>query len=590
MGKYLSTKGWKTLLANKDCKALKQPELEKLIVQFESAEKKADPAGAEAYFAKIKLKFRDLKKANAKNRTLIKWMDQADDEAEQIIAGFAEAPEAETKPAEKPAETAEAAVKPKPEEKPTETTSAKTEDKPAQKKEAEVEKTAPPSKEDAQRAKLGETLANELTLARRRSRDKAAKFVLNVDAKSPGLMLTRRELTPNLLKAAVFLSGKKGKTLKGVCYGESGKWIFAFSAEPSDVLIRLLKKAALTHAGMKLKLKVIGGGVELDDGEEPDAEEVAAAAPTADEAGAASAQPEAPSAQADDGSKKSNADPKELKNRLIAAASELKRALSGDKSAAETLDRSLAEITAAMKNKDFDTAADLIAALEARRTEDAPADVEEAAAPEQAAEARTDAQESSKNVVRDRFGEMKAGLAKLANIDAELYEALRADLAEAARLTEAGEVDAALDLIDAAELRMTKALPPSNVNFQKLRLRWQDGKKMVAASLEKLHGEIVTEFPDSEARKSGDNLDGVLAGFDQGLADKLDEMISADPGEARQAFKQSSLEIVGDYKTFVAISPLIDHVEINPFIPVAVREPLLQPLLLLEAELAKAGS
>jgi len=276
MGQILSAGGWKKLLANKECKGLSEPDLEKLIVQFEAAEKKADANAAETHLAKIKLKFRDLRKAHAKNRILIKWIDEAGEEADAFVASAAKSPDSATgktpQISEKPKDRAEAPAGPKVKaDKPKE---AKTEDKknePASAREADA--AAAPSKADAQREKLRETLTNELTLARRRARDGALKFVLNVDSEAPGLMLTRKELTPDLVKAAVFLTGKKGKTLNGLCYGESGKWVFVFPSEPSDILIRLLKKAALVHAGMKLKLKVIGGGVELDDGEAADPED-----------------------------------------------------------------------------------------------------------------------------------------------------------------------------------------------------------------------------------------------------------------------------------------------------------------------------
>jgi hypothetical protein len=48
--------------------------------------------------------------------------------------------------------------------------------------------------------------------------------------------------------------------------------------------------------------------------------------------------------------------------------------------------------------------------------------------------------------------------------------------------------------MDEIELRLAGTLPPSNVTFRKLRIRWQESKQRIAAELTKLRASVETEF------------------------------------------------------------------------------------------------
>ncbi len=543
MAKYISTKSWKELLKSKDCKALSAPDLEKLITQFEGAEKKRDATVAETHFGKIKLKFRVLKKANAKNRTLIKWMDQASEEAEEIIAAIGVGTEdaADDKAADdapaKPEEKAKEVAPPK-EAKPTDSSREKSDPKA---KDDDGTEEVPPSLDEAKRKALGETLANELTLAKRRPKAKASKFVLKPDAKSPGLMLTRKELNPGVKKAAIALSGKPGKTLKGLCYGDSGKWVFVFPTEPKTALIQLLKRAALLHAGMKIKLKVVGGGVELDDGEAADSQDGAKeTAATANEQTPAKAAQEAaapePKSELEEAPDPLN--PKLLKARLVAAVGGLKRAPAGDADATTALNGDLAAVSKAMKSKDFAAAAELIAKLEAQLAapQEAPEDVP-AAETEEAPEAEVEAKTAG---------------------------------------DEDGEKEPSEDEAD--------ALRKANFDLAKARLQWEVARSRARGQAEEAIDAFSAEFP--HATLLVNLVDQVLAELDEALRDALDDVISAASVEARQKHVERSRALAASLRIDVGDNETLAQLEKYPANEQGLVTPLLDSLAEVEKQLA----
>ncbi len=336
MAKYLSPKGWKILQQHKDCKKLKDTDLEKLLAQFESAEKGGDPKTAEARRDKIEVKFKTLKKANAKNRTLIKWMDQVREEAETIIATLkAEAePDKEEAKDKRPAEPA-----------PEKSQRHKKEKEAVGELDAVAPKEEPASDDEAKRLELREKLTRRLTRAKQLSKEKGMEFVLNIDRKTPGLILTRTVKTSHFRDAAL-LTGKKGKRLKGRCYGESGKHVFDIPLKPSSKLVPLFKKAALLHAGMKIKVKIVGDGDTVDDGE--------AVHEDAGSPDGKVGEAQKPSAEAQ--TSKSN-----RVNELKVRYRDVVRVHSPVKG-----DKEVAAFAAAMKKKDYDAAEAAIAKLEAR--------------------------------------------------------------------------------------------------------------------------------------------------------------------------------------------------------------------------------
>jgi len=198
--------------------------------------------------------------------------------------------------------------------------------------------------------------------------------------------------------------------------------------------------------------------------------------------------------------------------------------------------------------------------------------------------------EAAKADTQRRMADLKTDLGKLKTFAPEGLTDLLGELATFQQLVKAGSYEQAADLMDEIELEMATMLPPSNVGFQKLRLRWLDAKKAAASDIDKLRKALLAEFSDPDSTKSADRLDEILERFNEGLADTLDLFNSAEAGNVRVGHKDSARAIVTEYLNFLAGSPLVNHAENNPFIPISLRVTLTQPLLLLDAELAKAGA
>lgn len=196
----------------------------------------------------------------------------------------------------------------------------------------------------------------------------------------------------------------------------------------------------------------------------------------------------------------------------------------------------------------------------------------------------------AKAEAQKRLGDLKASMGKLKAMDPGLAQTMRGDLVAFQKFMGEGAFEQAADLMDDIELKLASMLPPSNVNFQKLRLRWMDAKKVAGSDISSLRTVLLAEFDDPESTRSADRLDEVLESFNDGLADTLDQFNNSEQGGIRTGFKTKAREIVTDYIGFLESSPLVNHVENNPFISVPLRVTLTQPLMLLDAELAKAGA
>lgn len=241
------------------------------------------------------------------------------------------------------------------------------------------------------------------------------------------------------------------------------------------------------------------------------------------------------------------------------------------------------EMAGAARGGDFANASEILARIEALL---AGGPASETLVPE------ATASPAEKAALRQRLATLTPDLRRAQALDETMFADIRAQLAEVQRLGDAGQADAALDMMDDVELALVAALPPSNVSFQKMRLRWEDGKKQVAAQLAALQAAVTSDAaggPD-DTGVAAQRLNEVLEVFNEGLTDTLDRFTNAEVGPDRLALREASVPIVEHYIDFVQTSPLIRHIESNPFIPVTVRLTLMQPLQMLEIELAKGGA
>ena len=113
--------------------------------------------------------------------------------------------------------------------------------------------------------------------------------------------------------------------------------------------------------------------------------------------------------------------------------------------------------------------------------------------------------------------------------------------------------------------------------FAKLRDDWNNAKTAVSGDLARLREAVLTEFGEDPLASSIDRLDAILAHFDAGLADRLDDLANATPAE-RDRPASAATAIVAEYESYILNDPLIDLVETNPFTQILLWGRLSGPL------------
>lgn len=127
------------------------------------------------------------------------------------------------------------------------------------------------------------------------------------------------------------------------------------------------------------------------------------------------------------------------------------------------------------------------------------------------------------------------------------------------------------------------------VQFEQIHLEWDGAKKAVHDRLMSLNAAILADGDDDESRTAAAKLDRVLARFNEGLGDTLDELRNAAPA-ARGGIAAKAQGIADRYLDYLASDALVAHVESNPFdIDVGARELLSARLNALKRELARIG-
>ncbi len=125
--------------------------------------------------------------------------------------------------------------------------------------------------------------------------------------------------------------------------------------------------------------------------------------------------------------------------------------------------------------------------------------------------------------------------------------------------------------------------------FGKLRLAWLDAQKAVAAELDRLRNAALADFADDPLSANLARLDEVLAGFAEGLEDRLDQITKAKTAAARGIALGATRMVAQRYFNHVLNDTLIDHIETNPFAPVIISGRLLTPLSDILQAVAEAG-
>jgi hypothetical protein len=139
-------------------------------------------------------------------------------------------------------------------------------------------------------------------------------------------------------------------------------------------------------------------------------------------------------------------------------------------------------------------------------------------------------------------------------------------------------------LVDKAVLAApTKA---SRVGLAKARLAWDEAKKKVRAQITTLQKALVAEHADAEGAAGVKRLQEVLGYFNKGLTAALDDLYNAAQPEEKARLTQTAADIAQEYLRFTAESPLVQHVQENPYeVEIGVQTELTPALRLVLAQL-----
>lgn len=131
---------------------------------------------------------------------------------------------------------------------------------------------------------------------------------------------------------------------------------------------------------------------------------------------------------------------------------------------------------------------------------------------------------------------------------------------------------------------------PSLVALQQARLQWDTARKTVHAELDKLRSAILAVAGDEpEFAQIVDALgafDDLKESFDEALIDTLDEALNAPTPEARADSNREAARLIANYRRVAESHPLLDGIDDNPFVSVAIVKTLSQTLDTLSARLA----
>jgi hypothetical protein len=117
---------------------------------------------------------------------------------------------------------------------------------------------------------------------------------------------------------------------------------------------------------------------------------------------------------------------------------------------------------------------------------------------------------------------------------------------------------------------------PTVVTYAKSRLAWLAARQRVVGEVAKLRGQLLAEYKD--APESVAILDAydtrsadLLAGFDEQLADKLDEATNAEDAALRAKLVAEARAVIAAYQKHLDSENLIKDLDENPFVPLMIR-------------------
>lgn len=180
-------------------------------------------------------------------------------------------------------------------------------------------------------------------------------------------------------------------------------------------------------------------------------------------------------------------------------------------------------------------------------------------------------------------------------------EAARLKASEAGALSRKREWDAAKRLLDEAEALLaqpgsseppapsSKATIAPAIVYTQTRLAWGATRKKIQGELLKLEKAILEAYKDHtvlpEVAKGVRKLDQVLEVFDESLNDALDAALnSADP-EVKKRHHDEARDIIAKYQGFLKSDAMVQELDANPFVPIAVQSTLSSTLAVLASKI-----
>jgi len=125
--------------------------------------------------------------------------------------------------------------------------------------------------------------------------------------------------------------------------------------------------------------------------------------------------------------------------------------------------------------------------------------------------------------------------------------------------------------------------------YAQTRLVWVATRAKVQKDLKLLEDTILGHYKGQptlpEVVQAVRKLDGVLALFDESLIDRLDQALQAKDPAAKAALHQEARAVISRYQEFLATDPLVQELDGNPFVPIAVQATLSKTLTTLAAKI-----
>ena len=477
--KHLTELAWKAIVIKKQ---VKDGELTKALIVFSKTDEKDSAAQLKA-LDKILTTAETVKRGYKDDKEVAAYLDEVLKEARKSRATVAEA------------------AKKAPEEKEDETAS-----------DAEAEEYQKNFK-----SKLTEALAKVKARAPKPGEDPGAqlKFVALMGG-SASAVLVAANVGGSARKVLTTLAGvASGTFVTGECIFEKNAHTFVVEQVPGGLAKKL--SAALrkqTGVSYKVRVRTPDGSVQLDDETDVDSDEAA---------------PVDPAAQW-----------KALKTAMYPA---IKTALEGNPPNRTDIIQMVGEATKFEKAGNFEGAIEAFNRLQALLGKAGATEDEETSGTEE--EVRDWDKEEYEGRQEDMFQNANYVLQERGG-DAGKIRAVMAfaqEKAEAGNFKAAAQALTALEkLIDAAgdEIHARGEAAEkgdgdgfSKVAFEKVHLEWDSRKKTIEGRLASLHQAITGEFDDSEASTAASNLAGVLARFNDGLGDTIDQLRNAETPDDR---------------------------------------------------------